>query len=208
MKYRITGESMVFEGKTLHRIEAVDGCRGLAPGQRGGWIENENILSQEGLCWVADEAKAYGNAHVTGDARMYDGAVLADAELREHAAMKGEARVDNGAAVGGFAVISEAGHVSGDVIVTLPAVITQKVTKQPRAIEGLFYRITIMDDHIRLGRDECGWTPSFEEFQATTERELLEIDNRKAVDFYRQNRDWLYAFCMLHASGDLKGPDR
>ena len=62
-KYELTDETIAFYGKTLHRIRA---CRDFVTiagkqvkvGDLGGFVETEENLSHDGLCWV------YGNAEV------------------------------------------------------------------------------------------------------------------------------------------------
>ena len=59
-KFEFTGETKVVFGVTLNRIRAVTtiAAIGVAAGDVGGWIEREENLS------------AYGNAWVSGDARV------------------------------------------------------------------------------------------------------------------------------------------
>ena len=70
MKYRLTDETKEYYGRILHRIEAVETFGSVEAGEKGGWIEKEANLSQEGLCWV------YDNAQVCGDALAYDNAQI------------------------------------------------------------------------------------------------------------------------------------
>ena len=64
-KYELTDETKVFYGVTLHRIRALTAVGVLAAaGQLGGWVESEKNLEQSGDAWV------YGNARVSGDARV------------------------------------------------------------------------------------------------------------------------------------------
>jgi UDP-3-O-[3-hydroxymyristoyl] glucosamine N-acyltransferase len=63
-------------GRILYRI------RRLNDGLIGGWIEKEENLSQEGKCFVYDEAKVFDNARIHGNA-----------QLRNHARVFGEAQV-------------------------------------------------------------------------------------------------------------------
>lgn len=66
-KYRLTEETKEWCGHTLHRIEALKDFNDVKTGDKGGWIEKEN-LSQEGNAWVYDEACVYGEARVYGEA--------------------------------------------------------------------------------------------------------------------------------------------
>lgn len=76
MKYRLTDETKEWFGRTLHRIEALKSFGDMSAGEKGGWIEKEENLSQEGSCWVygnaqvCDNAQVCGNAWVCGDAQV------------------------------------------------------------------------------------------------------------------------------------------
>lgn len=97
---------MDYDGTTLHRI------RRLSDNKIGGWIEKEENLSQEGNCWVddnavvygdakvqnntkvSDEARVFGNAIVYNNAKVYDNAkVYGDAQVCDNAKVYGETEV-------------------------------------------------------------------------------------------------------------------
>ena len=92
-KYELTEETMVYEGHTLHRIKALKDFMTLAKytddshsgivkkGDLGGWVESEDNLSQEGDCWIFDEAKVFGNALVKEDFNLFDNAMAYDTSL-------------------------------------------------------------------------------------------------------------------------------
>jgi hypothetical protein len=61
-KYEFTGETKTVAGILLHRI------RRLSDGLVGGWIEKEENLSHEDLCFVFGNARVSGNAEVYGNA--------------------------------------------------------------------------------------------------------------------------------------------
>ena len=70
MKYRITSETKVVDNITLHRIECVTAFSDVGCGEKGGWIESEKNLSQDGNAWV------YRHATVFGDAVVRDNAIV------------------------------------------------------------------------------------------------------------------------------------
>ena len=87
-KYEFTGEIKTVGGEKLYRIQRI------SDGVLGGWIANEQNLSQEGNCWVGD------NATVGDTARVYDNAqVLDDAQVYGEAQIYGNALVYNNARV-------------------------------------------------------------------------------------------------------------
>ena len=69
-KYKLTDESISFNGQTLYRIEAIMDFSDVKKGQKGGFIESEYNLSHEGDSWVYDDAKVFGNAEVFGNANI------------------------------------------------------------------------------------------------------------------------------------------
>ena len=76
-KYELTEETMSVGSHTLHRIKALKNFGNVKVGDLGGWIEKKANLSQDGYCWVYDNAmvygcaEVYGNANVHGNARIY-----------------------------------------------------------------------------------------------------------------------------------------
>ena len=67
MKYRITSETKVVDNITLHRIECITAFDDVECGDKGGWIESYNNLSQEDNAWVYGNATVYGKATVRGN---------------------------------------------------------------------------------------------------------------------------------------------
>ena len=56
---------------TLRQLIALRDFADVAAGTPGGWVEDESVLSQAGLCWIYDEnSAAYDGARVSGDARI------------------------------------------------------------------------------------------------------------------------------------------
>ena len=75
-KYKLTEESISFNGRTLYRIESIRDFGLIKKGQKGGFIESEYNLSHEGDSWVYDDAKVYGNAEVFGNANVSGNAMV------------------------------------------------------------------------------------------------------------------------------------
>ena len=68
MKYKLTSETKVVNNITLHRIECVTAFGNVECGAKGGWIESEKNLSQDGDAWVYDNARIGGDARIGGHA--------------------------------------------------------------------------------------------------------------------------------------------
>ncbi len=69
-KYDFTDEMKVFGGITLRRIVALRDFGDVKAGDKGGWIEKEENLSQDGNAWVFGNAQVCGDAWVRGDAHV------------------------------------------------------------------------------------------------------------------------------------------
>lgn len=54
-----------------YRIEAIKDFNDVKKGDIGGYVENEDNLSQYGDCWIYDDARVYGNAKVCDNAKIY-----------------------------------------------------------------------------------------------------------------------------------------
>ena len=82
-KYEILkDQSITLNGHTLYRIKLLKQISNMSPGTLGGFIESEDNLSQEGNCWVAENAAVYGNAKVIenawvgGSARIHGHSII------------------------------------------------------------------------------------------------------------------------------------
>ena len=103
-KYKLTDESVIVNGKTLHRIEALRDFGDVKKGNKGGFIEKENNLSQNGNCWVYGNARVYDNALVYDNAKVFDYAkVYHNAKVYDNAKVYGNAWVFGNARVYGDA---------------------------------------------------------------------------------------------------------
>lgn len=77
-KFKLTDETIEFRGHTLYRIKALKSFANVWKGDKGGYVEYEDNLSQDGDCWIYDYskvlefAKVYGNAKIMGGAEVYN----------------------------------------------------------------------------------------------------------------------------------------
>lgn len=107
-KYRLTGETISFDGANLYRIEALKDFYGVKKGDKGGWVEHYGNLSHLGDCWVYHNAFVMDNAVVKGDARVRDHAKISgNAIIDDNARVYGRARVYGSAIVNENAIIDE-----------------------------------------------------------------------------------------------------
>lgn len=216
-KFELTDEMKTFRGGPVHRVRLL---RDLHPkikaGTLGGWVRSARNLSHEGQCWIADEALVVGDARITGNADVRGEAVVSgQAHVRDQASIfeqaevtdkvlvggnvmvRDAARVSGSAVLGGAIEVAETAEVSGDFAVEGVGKLTRRVTRRPLLLAGLFYPVSIMDEAIRI---DC-WSPTFDEFKNVSDRELLEIGGRDAVDFCHKYTDILLEMAGMRNNG-------
>ena len=117
-KYEITEKTIEWNGRILHQIKALKDFGNVKTGRLGGWIEKESNLSQEGDCWV------FNDAIVCDDAKVYEGALIYNnAQVRDHAevfwksVIKGNACIYDNAKVFGNVVIKDRVEVWGNAVI-------------------------------------------------------------------------------------------
>lgn len=115
-KYELTDTSIRLDDKTtLYRIRALKDFNNVEKGTFGGFVESEDNLSQEGDCWIYDNAKVYGNAKVSNDARVEDeSCVFGNARVFGDAVVSNMAKVYENAKVYKSAWIQYNSKVHGD----------------------------------------------------------------------------------------------
>ena len=99
-KYKLTEEYIIVNDVKLYRIEATADFGDVKIGFKGGYIEKESNLSQDGDAWVYGDAKVYDNAKVYGGAWVCD-----NAEVYGNAKVCGSAKVCGDAWVCGDAKV-------------------------------------------------------------------------------------------------------
>lgn len=118
-KYGFTGEMKACGGITLRRIVALRDFGDVKAGDKGGWIEKEENLSQDVDAWVCGDARVYGNALVCGNAQVCGNARVCDnAWVFGDAWVRGDARVYDNAWVFGDALVCGDARVCGNAQVT------------------------------------------------------------------------------------------
>ena len=108
------GNVTYVEAHTLYRIKALRDIpsKNVKAGDLGGYIENESNLSQDGDCWIGDEAVVFNGAIVKDDAHVYDLAHVERAKIYERAKVHDEAIIVGAAIVKGDADIYEHARIS------------------------------------------------------------------------------------------------
>ena len=154
-KYEFTNKTLNHDGHVLHQI------RRLSDGKLGGWIEKEENLSQDGNCWVFENAKIYGDAQVYGNAKI-DG----NAEVFGNAKVYDSASVGENAKVYGNAQVYDDAWIFGDAQVYDNA----KVYDQSQVYcNAKVHGNAIIDDDCIIDGGEYVANEASEEFDAITE---------------------------------------
>ena len=83
-KYELLKDPII----NLYRIRALKNFKDVEAGDLGGWVSNENNLSQDGDCWIYNEAKCMDNARMYDNSIMSNNSTLCDgSEMHNHSAM-------------------------------------------------------------------------------------------------------------------------
>ncbi len=119
-KYKfIKNDTKIFFGTTITRIKALKDFGYIKKGDLGGYIENENNLSQYSEAWVSGKAQVYGEARVYGKAQISGEAwVYGEAQVYGKAQISGEAWVYGKAQVYDKAWVSGKAQISGEAQVS------------------------------------------------------------------------------------------
>lgn len=137
-KYRLTDETIEFNGVKLYRIEALKDFGEVKKGDKGGFVQSEKNLSHDGDCWIFNDAKVYSNAKVSGSATVSGNArvgeeatVYENAIVKEEAVVRGSAIVRGSSIVCGFAIvrgtsiIEEHSYVLGEAVVSGTSIVSE-----------------------------------------------------------------------------------
>ena len=93
-KYEILKEQpLEFNGLTLYRIRATRDFGEVKAGDLGGFVEEEGNLSQDGDCWLFDDAKAFHCGRVYGSLKFRGNTEISCVGLSESADIKENIKV-------------------------------------------------------------------------------------------------------------------
>lgn len=129
-KYELTGNAKLIDGTELYRIEALKNFGNVQKGAIGGYVESMNNLSQEGNCWIYDDARVVGMAYVEDHAEISGNAIVSGQSLvrgyakiqcmgrvRDHSKVQGKAIVQgtvyDHAVVQGESIIADGARIGG-----------------------------------------------------------------------------------------------
>jgi hypothetical protein len=113
-KYSFSNQSKInpMNDKRVYRIVAKRAIplHGVKKGDLGGFMESGLNLSQEGDCWIGEDAVVFGGASVTGNAlvkgktQVFDGALVTGSVQVDgnYTWIYGDAKVDVGTITNGY----------------------------------------------------------------------------------------------------------
>ena len=131
-KYELTDirQSVSISGESLYRIKAlkefVNEATGVVieKGQLGGFVQSEKNLSQDGTCWIDDNARVFNNAKVTDNAYVGEEAMLnRNVEVKDNAVVSGAAWITQNAKVTDNANVSGMVMVKGNALIKDEAIV-------------------------------------------------------------------------------------
>ena len=118
-KYEILKDTKEFYfGREIYRIKALKDFADVKKGDIGGYVESEENLSQDGDCWIYDNAKVFDNAKISSNAIVKNYAVV-----RGNAKVFDNAFICDNAVVYGSTLIYGNAEVSGNVEVSDNAIV-------------------------------------------------------------------------------------
>ncbi|UNY39866.1 glucosamine N-acyltransferase [Bacillus phage vB_BauM_KLEB27-3] len=146
MKYKLKDQHTFYNGRKLHRIEALKDIdtMNVLKGDLGGFVESENNLSQEGDCWIFHDAMVYHNARVYENASVFH-----DAKVFDDAKVFGKSIISDDANIFGSAQINKLSYVSGQAKVYDNAIVTDY--SNIRSDAEVFGNAKIFHSHIEVG---------------------------------------------------------
>jgi len=154
MKYKLLNAKTVYISRqgsvprmeTMYQIQAAKAIprHGVEVGQLGGYVSASGVLSHQGDCWIADNAKVYGNVRVLDNALVSEEARVVTSDPKLEIIISGNAVIRGNAFVSQISLpqgvktslISGDADISGYVNLNSPCVIEGKVKLYDNAIFG------------------------------------------------------------------------
>ncbi len=142
-------DKICYEGHVLRRIIALTDFSDVKRGDVGGYVETETNLSQDGDCWIYDDAMVMDRAVVSQNAQVRGKAVVdKKAKVYENAVVKDSAHVTHRTKIYGNAIVDQYANINcnckvyGNARVTGHAQLTRSVEVYDRAVIRDFANIS------------------------------------------------------------------
>lgn len=128
----------------LYRIRALLDFDDVKKGDLGGYVESPANLSQEGYCWIYNEAKAYGNSKVLDNAKLYD-----NARICENAQILLEAKMYNCTRTYGNACITQNAQMFDNAV----AAGNTRITQNAKLMDSVFITKGVIKDYAIISKN-------------------------------------------------------
>lgn len=94
-KYELTNSTIKFDEQILCRIKALKDFGDVKAGDLGGYVSNEDNLSQNGNCWVYDDAKVYGLSEVRDNATIHQISLIRSSTVTGDSIITGDSKISD-----------------------------------------------------------------------------------------------------------------
>lgn len=187
-KYKILPENKILsDGTTVFRIEALKDFKNkqrlIKRGDKGGWIASEDNLSQNGSCWIFDDAIVKNNARIQDTASICDNAIVCNnACVALNSIVKDQAQILD------FAILKNA-LVSDHAIVRQNATIYGTVCDYAQVggqchVLGIAAGSTILEDNVFVSKNSLIKTPATIEGSIIIEHSMISYPKKDLINNY------------------------
>ena len=117
---------------TLRRIISTSNFADVNIGDKGGWVESECNLSQDGISWIYDDSSVFSESVVSGDASVQlSSTVSGSAVIKENSVVSMGSKVSDSVVITGNSLITDYAIVSGTIL------IKDSVIMGPKEVSGM-----------------------------------------------------------------------
>jgi NDP-sugar pyrophosphorylase family protein len=107
----------IIKGIKVYRVKATKDFGNVKMGDVGGYVQSENNLSKEGLCWIYDNAMVLENAKLRGNARLRDKAVIEGNSIVEDISIvRDNSYISGSSRIKGCTLVSGRTHIFNSLV--------------------------------------------------------------------------------------------
>lgn len=164
--------------RKVYRIKSLKDFGNVKKGDIGGFVESEDNLSQEGDCWIYDNAivcdnsivkdysKVYGNSKVCFNSTVSGNSIIcSNSTVYNYAVVKDYATVSGNSTVKDYAVVKNYATVSGNSIICGNSIVCDNAKIKDYAIvsgNSTVYNHVVVRSHAKINnhakiKDENQW---------------------------------------------------
>lgn len=105
---------IALSNKYKYRIQALKDFSDVKAGDIGGFVENENNLSQDGDCWIYNDALCGDDARIFNNAKIYDNSMVCgkaciydNVQMHDNAIISGKCYAKDNVILSGNAIVTD-----------------------------------------------------------------------------------------------------